>query len=100
MLTNEVKKVSKEQLGYVISKAELRLIPYLQNRLMNSCPVDNRRINNEENKILKMWEEKGFVKMDPDVNGSMPHTTKKFYRAMSEILLVGYCSEWIIESGD
>ena len=34
-LTDEVKKVSKDKLGYEISLDELRLMPYLQYCLMN-----------------------------------------------------------------
>lgn len=92
-LTDEVKKVSKDKLGYGISLGELRLMPYLQYCLMNGEGFDRGKITDRDRKALSLWFEKGFAKDDGIT--AVPHLTKEFYRAMCEILMVAYCSEYV-----
>ncbi len=90
-LTNEVLKVSKEQLGYEITVKQLRLLPYIQYLIMNGEPLDPRKLNAEEMSILEYWVDEGVLKNSTGI----PHVNKKFYRAMCEILLVGYCLDYV-----
>lgn len=94
-LTDEVKKISKDMLGYEISQRELRLLPYLMSVTLDNFPMDRKRINRDENRILNKWEEKGFVSIESADNGRMLFLTERFYKAVSAILMVGYCSDMI-----
>jgi len=97
VLTDEVKRVSVEQLDYEISRDELRLMPYVQYCIMNTGTIGRTHINRDENRILNDWERKGFIQLDSDSQGHDVFFTKKFYQAIYEILMVGYCSDYIIE---
>jgi hypothetical protein len=92
MLTEEVKKVSLERLGYEIKQQELRLMPYVQYCVMNAQNLDPSHINHDERKIMRKWKDKGW--MDGGASGLMIST--EFYRSIMEILLVGYCSDMIL----
>lgn len=95
VVTDEVKAVSFKELGREVTQVELRLMVYVQNSWMDSAPVHRAHINREENNILSSWEADGWVNIASDVNGRCVYPTQKFYRAVSEILMVGYCSEWM-----
>lgn len=83
-LTPEIKK------KYGVSIKQLRLLPYLQDCLMNSRPIDPNKIDAEERKILQEWRDQGHITF------SMSETctcTKKFWDIMSEILYDAYVPE-------
>ena len=92
VLTDKVKKVSKEQFGYEINVRQLRLLPYLQYCLINNQRMDNRHLNTEECDILDAWVMEGFIIDWHDV----PEISKKFYHIICEMLLISYCSEYVI----
>lgn len=85
-LTDNIKKKSKETLGYEISLRELRLMPYVQFIMMNDQKIDPNKINQEERNILSSWREKGYI----EGGASGLAVTKEFYDAVSEILWLGY----------
>ena len=91
ILTDEVKAVSKKKLGYEISQAELRLMPYTMLQLMDNEPLRRRALTDNDYTVIEKWEKEGFMEREI---GKFT-VTKKFYRAMAEILLVGYCSDFI-----
>ncbi len=91
MLTNEVLKISEEQLGYRITVRQLRLLPYIQYCMMNGESLKLRSLNAEEQSILEYWVDEGFM----EGSSGIPHVSKKFYEAMCAILMVGYCSEYV-----
>ena len=95
VLTKEVQAVAMEHLGREITRLELRLMAYVQYTWMNSVPVGRERINRDENGVLNEWKNDSHVILDSDLKGRRVYPTEKFYRAVSEILMVGYCSEWI-----
>lgn len=92
-LTDKVKEVSIKKLGYEISLSELRLMPYYQFCLMNGGRLARDKVNSNDREALLIWHEKGFI--EDDGISDTPHMTKKFYRAMCEILMVAYCSEYV-----
>lgn len=85
-LSDEIKKYSKEKLGYEIYVKELRLIPYVHYCLTNSRNLEVRQINEEERLIWQQWKEKGYVKG----GATRINVTKKFWEFMNEILWLGY----------
>ena len=92
-LTDEVKKISQEQLGYEINVRQLRLLPYIQDCMMNGEIMARIRMNNEERDILDAWIQEGFI---ISRHHGLPVISKKFYKAMCAILMVGYCSEFVV----
>ncbi len=91
ILTNEVLRVSKVRLGYEITVRQLRLLPYIQYCMVNGEPMKRRSLNVEELSILENWVDEGLMKS----SSGIPHVSNKFYRAICEILLVGYCLEYV-----
>lgn len=85
-LTDKIKKISAEKLGYEINQVELRLMPYIQYQVMNEQRIDPNRINQEERSILSKWRERGFI----EGGTSGLSITKDFWDAINEILFEGY----------
>lgn len=86
VLSEAVKKKSKEVLGYEITLKELRLMPYMDYTMKNNQYFDMRKIDDIEHAILHDWSDKGFI------TGTLtnPMISKKFYDAIQEILWVAY----------
>lgn len=87
-LTDEIKKKSKELLGYEINIEELRLIPYMHYTIVNSQRLNINQISQEERNILKKWEEAKHIKNSI----SKLSVTKKFWNIMNEILWLSYAN--------
>ena len=86
MITDEIKKKSKELLGYEVSQRELRLIPYVMYCLVNNTPIDILKVNNYEIEILIKWMEKGFI--GPPLSDLV--VSKEFYDAANQLIFIGY----------
>ena len=84
-LTDRVQAKSNELLGYVISKEELRLLPYIQYVLVNEQYIDPVKINDEERQILLKWRKAGYIK---DVN--VFNVSKDFWDIINELIFLGY----------
>jgi len=97
VLTDEVKEVSKELMGYEITQQELRLMPYLFSRLLDNAGISRESINRDENRILNEWEKKGFIVIESSFDKRMVYVSKEFYETLSKILMVGYVSGMIVE---
>lgn len=85
-LTERIKVASKKLLGYEISQEELRLIPYLQYVILNNRVIYKRKITDSEDDILRKWETSGYIQSPY----SRLDMTKKFWKAINEILFLGY----------
>lgn len=85
-LTDRIKTKSVELMGYEISVRELRLMPYIQNCVMNSKNIDPAHINAEEREILSLWRGKKYI----TGGASGLKITKEFWDIISEILFLGY----------
>lgn len=85
-LTQRVIDKSKELLDYEISVRELRLMPYLQNTMMDSQKINFAQLNGEEIAIIRKWSENGFVGIE-DYKLSM---TKEFWDIINQILYLAY----------
>lgn len=85
-LTDRIKEKSKELLGYEISKAELRLMPYIQYIIVNEQKINPSHINADERKIISKWKEFGFLK------GGIKelNITKHFWDIITELIYLGY----------
>lgn len=86
-LTQRIKDKSKELLGYEISLAELRLLPYVQYVSVNDQKFDLNKINAEELDILSNWHEKGYLEGGQVTSLKV---TKEFWSILNEILFLGY----------
>ncbi len=86
MMTVEVKEISTKFLGREITVRELRLLPYVQDCLMNNRQLSREHLNAEEGIILAAWIAKGYI------TGSIlsPELTKEFYDFMCEVLYYSY----------
>lgn len=87
MLTEAVQAKARDFFGKEITVQELRLIPYIQYLLVNEAPLDRRKINDEEIQIIENWSERGWVS---GVIGEKQAVTESFWKAMNEIIWVGY----------
>ena len=84
--TPEIAAKMKAFLGRPSSQNELRLLPYIQNVLMNDGYIDQRRINNKERDMLALLVEEGHIESWIPVLV----VTKTFWTFMSEILWISY----------
>lgn len=87
-LTDEVKAKSLELLGYEIDKTELRLMPYVQYRLMNHTELDMAHMNGDDREVLKRWKERGFL--EGGVSSESLAVTKEFWNIILEIIWIAY----------
>jgi len=87
-LSQEVQRESEKFLGYKISVVELRLIPYIQFIMANGRKFDDRRVNDEERRILKRWEKEGHLEMN--LEGVV--VSKGFWDFMCRVLWYSYVS--------
>jgi len=92
-LTQRVKDKSKELLGYEITRDELRLMPYLQNVIMNKQYMKPEHINQEDREILSDWHKKKYI--DRYSTAEPEHRiqieiTKEFWDIINEILYLAY----------
>ncbi len=85
-LTDGVKALSKELMGYEIDVTELRLMPYVQYCLMNNDNIDPQHVNRDDRDAFAKWREKGWIAdMSTDLSVS-----SEFYDIMCKILKLGY----------
>lgn len=86
-ITDEIVSKAKEVLGIDnFTQDQLRLMPYLYNRLADNASIDRRKLRPDENDIIHDWQDLGFIK-DPFGEFAV---TKKFWDGMSELLWLGY----------
>lgn len=85
-LTDEIKKKSKDLIGYEISQKELRLLAYIDYIMKNEQYINIAKIDGEERDILQKWKELGYM----EGGASGLSITKEFYDVMQEILWLGY----------
>lgn len=97
MLTDEVKKKSKEFLNREINKKELRLYPYLDYCLKNGGYIDQLKIDKEEFEILfKLQDENHLCLEHPFKDSKLElFVTKDFYIYLQEILSIAYVENWL-----
>jgi len=96
MLTEEIQAKAKEILGIEFTQKQLRLMPYIQARMIDGQNIEPTRITPDERRILMEWKEKGFIR-DP---ASDLDVTKQFWDAMNEIIWLGYVrydNEYILQ---
>lgn len=86
MLTSRIKIRSKELLGYEMDTIELRLMPYILDRMMNDQRLDPHKINAEEKIILSKWREAGHIQG----GASGLRISDEFWRIICEIVKLGY----------
>ena len=84
-LTQEIKDLSKELMGYEIDKTELRLMPYFQYVMVNSQEIGMDNVNLDERKILTKWQEKVWIE-----KGRPLHCSQDFWEILMKILFVAY----------
>lgn len=85
-LTSRIKNKSKELLGYEITVRELRLMPYVLDRMMNTRKIDPNCVNGEEREILSKWRTAGYI----EGGASEMTITKEFWSIITEIVYLGY----------
>lgn len=85
-LTKRIKAKSKILLGYEIDRLELRLMPYIMDRMMNDQKIDPNKISSEERGILQKWRKAGHI----EGGASGLFITKRFWKILCEIMFLGY----------
>ena len=88
ILTDELKN------KYGISLKELRLIPYFQYLLVNNMPVEPKKIDADERKILQKWRDEGKITFSCSQKVT---ATKEFWNWMNEILWDSYVPQLKLE---
>ena len=81
-----------DHLGYEITRAELKLMPTIMSCVIDNWSLDVDRLTDDDKTALYDWESRGLGRIG---GHNAFHVTEKFYRAMSEILLVAYCTAYI-----
>lgn len=85
-LNERVQSAALMTLRRRITKAELRLMPYIQFMMMNEQRLDPNKISAEEREILSQWRKEGWV----EGGAAGLAITKEFWDALSECLWVSY----------
>lgn len=89
--TLEVQEYAKKFLGRDFMASELRLIPYIQYKMVNERKINFEQINRDENKILVMWRKAGYLEggriNDPEIRVS-----KEFWDFMNGVLWLAYAN--------
>lgn len=85
-LTPLITALSKELLGYEIDTVELRLMPYVQFRMMNERTIDPMKINEWERVILEKWKIAGRV----TGKGLKIRITREFWYIINTLLWHAY----------
>lgn len=99
VLTQEIKDKSKELLGYEIEKHQLRLLPYIQYRLLNNKNLDPSHLNFPDDFLaLSDWAKEGHITSGigatgrPLISSGAPRLqiSKKFWDIMCELIYMAY----------
>lgn len=85
-LTERIKQKSVELFGYEISQKELRLMPYILYEAQNNKRANN--VNEEEQKILSSWIDKGFLLITGF--GNILSVSEEFWNKAHQIIFLGY----------
>ena len=85
-LTAQIKQRAQELLGYEITQADLRLIPYVHYVMLNDQVIDLRVLNIDEREILSNWRQRGFI----EGGAAGMAITREFFDAMNELIWLGY----------
>lgn len=86
MLTDRIKKKSKELFSYEIDTIELRLMVYVQYVMINEQHIDIRKVNEDERAIISKWRKKEFM----TGGASQINMSKVFWDGICEIVWLGY----------
>ena len=90
-LTERIKSLSLELLGYEIDQLELRLMPYIVYVMMNEQKLDPNKIIKEERAIIQKWRDLGYI----EGGASGLSITEEFWGILSKIMFAGYVNiEW------
>ena len=83
-----------EELGkkYGITKVELRLIPYLHYCITNHLRIDLCKMTGEEHKILRQWEDNGFIEAGLETPCII--LNKQFWDKMCDVLYDAYAARY------
>ena len=85
-LTDYIKTESSKFNGNPISLAELKLIPYVVDCLLNNRLVNIRHISPADITIINVWKSLGYV----DYTQTKFTVTKQFWDFMTQMLWMGY----------
>jgi hypothetical protein len=88
MLTDKIKTFAKEAYGLELTTAGLRLMPYLQYRLLNCGDLDPSHMTADDRKVWSQWKKAGYV--TGGVSDGSLGCTKQFWDIMSELIWLGY----------
>ena len=84
-LTEKIQEIARYRIGREITTTELRLYPYLDFVIKNDQKIDERRINNEEKKLLYILMQEKHID-----NLNFLSMSKEFYYYIQEVLWEAY----------
>ncbi len=87
-LTKAIKTRSMELLHWPVDVVELRLMAYVQYKMVNEQCIERRHVNDTERKVLDKWRKLDLIKMDNTI-GSI-RITKKFWDIICELIYMAY----------
>lgn len=87
-LTPTVQAAAKRLLQRIIIVSELRLMPRVQNLILNGEGIDIQKFNAEERAILNHWWSLGYI--DGIGYGKRLTCGRYFWEVMSELLWLAY----------
>ena len=88
MITDEIRKLFKDKCFVELDTVGLRLMPYIQYRLINHGNLDPAQMNEEDRTILSGWRENGFI--SGGISSHSLGVTKEFWDLMSECIWLAY----------
>ena len=93
-LTPEAEVAYKEGCGRTLTTLELRLLPFLTDRLLNNAAIGPRQVNREEIDVIDELIRDGHLieKSNRDAGAFLLAITPAYWRTINEVLLHTYVS--------
>jgi hypothetical protein len=87
-LTNELEQLALCKYGIKLTTVALRMMPYVQYRLLNHSNLDPSHLSTDDRAVWKEWKEAGYV--TGGISKRSLGCTKEFWNTMSDLIWHGY----------
>lgn len=84
--TPAIKAKMDEFMSRETTRAEFRLLPYIQYTMVNNQKIDPNHVNGEDRTVLTLWREAGHI----EGGASGLAITEQFWEFLNSILWLGY----------
>lgn len=85
-LTDDIQLKAEHYFDRQITKAELRLMPYVDYVMKNEQRIDPRKCNQEDRDVLRLWKDAGYI----EGGAGGLSITREFYDIIQDFLWLAY----------